>query len=418
MNTNRGLLLALFLVGAFFLCVCAVLAGAAAIRLQNQRGVLGLPSSAPSTVMPSPSPTRETARTRPTPPSSPPSQTPQQPLPNDLEIARALSRVVNRVAKQVSPSVVNITVDVGSDILGGTGQGSGFVIDKEGHIVTNNHVVEEARSITVRFQDSTEVKAEVVGTDPDSDLAVIRVDVDPEVLKPVELGDSDALKVGDWVIAIGNPFGFEGSVTFGIVSATGRAVRGVTGRGFSLPNLIQTDAAINPGNSGGPLVDIEGRVVGVNTLIFSQTPMANSGVGFAIPVNTVKRVVPALIEEGSFQHPFIGISGLEVTPTLAEQLDLPVDHGVLVVEVFEDSGADKAGLRAGTREVTLPDGEVVPADGDVIIAIDGREVRTFEDLVNYLDTRSVGDTITLTIVRDGQTMDVEVTLGPRPTELP
>ena len=418
MNTNRGLFLALFLVGIFFLCVCAVLAGAAALRLQNQQGVLSLPGSAPSTVMPSPSPTRETARTRPTPPSSPPSQTPQQPLPDDLEIARALSRVVNRVATRVSPSVVNITVDVGNDILGGTGQGSGFVIDKEGHIVTNNHVVEGARSIIVRFQDGTEVEAEIVGTDPDSDLAVIRVDVDPEVLKPVELGDSGALQVGDWVIAIGNPFGFEGSVTFGIVSATGRAVRGVTGRGFSLPNLIQTDAAINPGNSGGPLVDIEGRVVGVNTLIFSQTPMANSGVGFAIPVETVKRVVPALIEKGSFEHPFIGISGLELTPTLAEQLGLDIDYGVLVVEVFEGSGADKAGLRAGTREVTLPDGEVVPADGDVIIAIDGREVRKFEDLVNYLDTRSVGDTITLTIVREGQTMDVEVTLGPRPSELP
>lgn len=416
MRTNRGVVLATLLVGVFFLCVCAVLVGAAAVRLRGEQGLLSLPERATATA----TPTREQVGVRPTPP--PPQeetqQAPQQPLPGDLEIARALSRVVHNVAQRVSPSVVNITVDVGSDILGGTGQGSGFVIDKEGHIVTNNHVVEGATSIIVRFQDGTETRAEVVGTDPDADLAVIRVDVDPDVLVPVELGDSDTLQVGDWVIAIGNPFGFEGSVTFGIVSATGRAVRGMTGRGFSLPNLIQTDAAINPGNSGGPLVDIEGRVVGVNTLIFSQTPMANSGVGFAIPVNTVKRVVPALIEEGSFQHPFIGISGLEVTPTLAEQLDLPVDHGVLVVEVFEGSGADKAGLRAGTREVTLPDGEVIPADGDIIIAIDGREVRTFTDLVNYLDTLNVGDTITLTIVRDGRTMDVEVTLGPRPSDLP
>ncbi|MDQ7028829.1 MAG: trypsin-like peptidase domain-containing protein [Ardenticatenia bacterium] len=339
-------------------------------------------------------------------------------LPDELEIARALSRVVNNVAERVSPSVVNISVEVEDDLLGGFGQGSGFVIDKAGYIVTNNHVVEGATSIVVRFQDGTEVPAEVVGADQDSDLAVIQVDVDPDKLVPVELGDSTSLQVGDWVIAIGNPFGFEGSVTLGIVSAKGRAVRSPGQRPFSLPNLIQTDAAINPGNSGGPLVDMEGRVVGVNTLIFSQTPQANSGVGFAIPVETVKRVIPVLIEEGEFEHPFIGISGIELSPSFAEELGIDVDTGVLVIEVFEGSGADKAGLRAGTREATLPNGETVPVDGDIIVAIDGRDVRTFEDLVNYLDTLQVGDTITLTIVRDGETMDVEVTLGPRPDQIP
>ncbi len=416
MNTNRGVLWATATFGGvLFLCLCVAAAGAALVWFRNQPELADVPAIA-ATAEPTPAPSVNIpdSSSEPTPASAP--EPPA--LPDDLEIVRALSRVVNDVAQRVSPSVVNITVEVEDDLLGGFGQGSGFVLDKEGYIVTNNHVVEGATSIVVRFQDGTEAPAEVVGGDPDSDLAVIKVDVDPDVLQPVELGDSTSLQVGDWVIAIGNPFGFEGSVTLGIVSAKGRAVRNPGARPFSLPNLIQTDAAINPGNSGGPLVDVEGRVVGVNTLIFTQTPQANSGVGFAIPVETVKRVVPVLIEEGAFQHPFIGISGIELSPSLAQELGIDVESGVLVIEVFEGSGAAEAGIRAGTREVTLPNGETVPVDGDVIIAVDGREVRKFEDLVNYLDTLRVGDTITLTIVRDGETMDVEVTLGPRPDQLP
>nr|WP_290669951.1 trypsin-like peptidase domain-containing protein [Ardenticatena sp.] len=333
----------------------------------------------------------------------------------DEQVVAAQSRVIRRVYERVAPSVVNIVV-TSRTALGG-GEGSGFVVDKEGHIVTNNHVVAEADEIIVRFSEGTEVKASLVGTAPDVDLAVIKVDVDPSILVPVEMGSMQDLAVGDLVIAIGNPFGFERTVTTGIVSALGRTIPRATGQ-FSLPNLIQTDAAINPGNSGGPLLDIYGRVVGVNTLIFSQAPGTNSGVGFAIPVDTVKRVVPDLIETGQFQYPYIGIQGLSLTPTLAEALGTPVEHGVLVLEVVPDSPAEKAGLRGGTEEVEVPGFGVVLKGGDIIIGIDGVRVESFDDLINYLDTKRVGDTIRLRIVRNGEEQDLDLTLGPRPRSLP
>ncbi|RME10752.1 MAG: PDZ domain-containing protein [Ardenticatenia bacterium] len=351
--------------------------------------------------------------------AQPPSEEPAAPTDlaalTDEQIVAAQSRVIRRVYERVAPSVVNIVVT--SDSLLGGGEGSGFVIDKEGHIVTNNHVVADANEIIVKFSEGTEVKASLVGTAPDVDLAVIKVEVDPSILVPVEMGSMNDLAVGDLVIAIGNPFGFERTVTTGIVSALGRTIPRATGQ-FSLPNLIQTDAAINPGNSGGPLLDIHGRVVGVNTLIFSQTPGANSGVGFAIPIDTVKRVVPDLIETGQFQYPYIGIQALTLTPTLAEALGTSVQHGVLVQEVIPDSPAEKAGLRGGTEEVQIPGFGAVLKGGDIIIGVDDVQVESFDDLINYLDTKRVGDTIRLRIVRDGEEQEVDLTLGPRPQSLP
>lgn len=417
MDTNRGLLAGVVILGGVaLLCVCAAVVGAVAwlqpysvetgTTVQVTEEAIQVPEST-ATVAPS-NETRETTQ-----------ESLSQSELNDLEIIRAHSRAVRRIFERAGPSVVNIAVTGVESPFGDIGgEGSGFVWDTEGHIVTNNHVVEGADRILVRFSDLTEVEAEVVGTDPDADIAVVKVDVEPNVLTPVQVGDSESLQIGDRVVAIGNPFGFERTVTSGIVSALGRTIRQLDN--FSLPNLIQTDAAINPGNSGGPLLDIEGRVVGVNTLIFSQTPNANSGVGFAIPIDTVSRVVPALIEEGAFEHPYIGIQAVALTPTRADALGIEATStGVLVTNVVDGSPAAEAGLQGGTGETTLPEfAEPIPVGGDIIVGIDDVTVQTFDDLVNYLDTRRVGEAITLTILRDGEQQTVEVTLGPRPDSLP
>jgi S1-C subfamily serine protease len=276
--------------------------------------------------------------------------------------------------------------------------------------VTNNHVVESASRIRVTFADGITAEAELVGRDSDNDLAVIRVDVPASRLHPVELGDSDALRVGQWAIAIGNPFGFEQTMTTGIVSALGRVVRQQSG--FSLPQLIQTDAAINPGNSGGPLLDSHGRVIGVTTLIYSNSG-TNAGVGFAVPVDTVRRVVPSLIATGRYADPWLGIQGTSISSLLAEELDLPVEQGVLVQSVVEDGPADKAGLRGGNRQVSF-EGALLAADGDIIVAIDGVSVQDMDDLIVYLADKSVGRRVTLTVLRDGAKRSVKVTLGERP----
>jgi len=335
-----------------------------------------------------------------------------------LRVVQAQEEVVNNVYQRVAPAVVNIAVvttpQEGLGVQEGTG--SGFVYDNVGHIVTNNHVVQDAQSIMVRFADGTEVPAEVVGTDPDTDLAVIKVDVDPALLHPVELADSDQLRVGQFVIVIGNPFGFQGSVTSGIISALGRLL--LRESRFSLPNLIQTDAAINPGNSGGPLLDAHGRVIGVTTLIFSRT-RSSAGVGMAIPSNAVRRVVPSLISTGKYEHPWLGISGTSVTPRMAKGLDLPVEHGALVERVIAGGPSDKAGLRGGNRDVELPGvSRPVRSGGDIIVAIDGQPVRRFDDLIVFLETTTVGQTVDLTVLRGGQETHVQVTLGARPSAVP
>lgn len=298
------------------------------------------------------------------------------------------------------------------------GEGSGFVYDKEGYIVTNNHVVEGADTIRVTFYDDVSVPAEVVGTDPDSDLAVIKVDPKGLDLAPISLGDSNALKVGQRVIAIGNPFGLSNTMTAGIVSALGRSIPAGAGlmniTRFNIPDVIQTDAAINPGNSGGPLLNASGEVVGVNTAI--ESPIrAWSGIGFAVPSAIMKKVVPVLIEGKDMGHAWLGISGTTLNPQLNEAIDLALrQRGVLVVEVTEDSPAGKAGLKSSEEKAAI-DGIPVNIGGDVIIGIDDAPVREFDDLLLYLtyDTE-VGQEVTLTLLRGGEKKEIVVKLTDRP----
>ncbi len=296
--------------------------------------------------------------------------------------------------------------------------GSGFVIDPQGYIVTNDHVATAIDDLLVTLADETTLPAELVGADPGSDLAVLKIEPPPEGLTPVELGSSSDLRVGQRAIAIGNPFGLEHTATVGIISSLGRTLPRDDGSGFQLAQIIQTDAAINPGNSGGPLLDSRGRVIGVNTAIRSESGV-NSGVGFAVPVDIVKRVVPDLIAYGRYRHTWVGVevaAGGDITPEMVEAMALPVKTGVLVARVIPGGPAAKAGLRGGNREVTVA-GMPMRAGGDIIIAIDDQPVKRFEDLVNYLALRTrVGDVVTLTIVRDGQQKTVRVTLEERPND--
>jgi S1-C subfamily serine protease len=354
---------------------------------------------------------------------SPATSTPQSqptPVPESLIIdADAEEQLLINIYERVNPAVVNIDVAVQAlDDLSGIGSGSGFVIDKQGHIVTNNHVVEDADQLHVTFSDGIVAEARLVARDEDSDLAVIKVDVDPDRLVPLELGNSSSLRVGQRVIAIGNPWDLGGTMTVGIVSALGRTLpaRITADLGFySIPDLIQTDAAINPGNSGGPLVDSRGRVVGVNTAIRSED-RSNSGVGFAVPVDIVKRVVPALIDAGRYRYPYLGITanGNVTVAELSTELDLPAQRGVLISEVSSGQPAARAGLRGGTDEYSFL-GQRVTIGGDIILAIDGYELRDFDDLIAYLVREtSVGQEVVLTILRDGETLQVSLTLGERP----
>ncbi|MCJ7739664.1 MAG: trypsin-like peptidase domain-containing protein [Anaerolineae bacterium] len=294
----------------------------------------------------------------------------------------ATDAVLVNLYQRVNPGVVFIEVFAqvdGTSVALGTG--SGFVIDSQGHIVTNNHVVAEADEIEVTFAEGGMVEAEIIGVDPYSDLAVIRVDVPPDRLSVLELGDSSDLRVGQRVIAIGNPFGLDGTMTVGIISALGRTLPAQVAQSagfFSNPEIVQTDAAINPGNSGGPLLDSRGRVIGVNSAIRSTTG-ANSGVGFAVPVNTVKRVVPGLIENGRYDYPYLGITSDNRfnLAQLAGPLELLVTEGVLISEVTPGGAADQAGLQGGNRDVELV-GTTVRAGGDILVAINDYDLRDFD----------------------------------------
>ncbi|MBI4927949.1 MAG: trypsin-like peptidase domain-containing protein [Anaerolineae bacterium] len=317
---------------------------------------------------------------------------------------------------RVNPGVVSIQ----SLSDQGSGQGSGFVYDQSGHIVTNYHVVEGATDLEVDFPSGVKVRGEVVGTDLDSDIAVVKVDVPADQLFPLVMGSGEALQVGQTVVAIGNPFGLSGTMTVGIVSAKGRTLESLReapqGGFFSAGNVIQTDAAINPGNSGGPLLNLSGEVVGINRAIIANNPMGestNSGVGFAINVDIVKRVVPQLIETGRYDYPYLGVTSQEeISLFMAEALGLPQATGAYVADVRANSPAEKAGIQAGTKATDIPN---LYAGGDLIIAVDGREVRVFGDLLTYLMTsKGPGDTVVLTILRDGQQKEVEVTLDKRP----
>ncbi len=318
---------------------------------------------------------------------------------------------LSQVYETVVSSVVNITV-AGNEAPLGTG--SGFVIDADGHIVTNNHVVESADYIEVSFVNGTQVEAELVGRDPGADLAVIRVDPNTPglVLQPVGFGNSDEAFVGQQVMAIGSPFGEDFTLTTGIVSATDRNIQAVDR--FTIPQVIQTDAAINPGNSGGPLLNWTGQVIGVNSAILSASG-SGSGVGFAIPGNTVRRIVPYLIEEGEYRHAYLGITGAPVLPALREQLNLPSDfNGVMISNVLPDGPAAVAGLEGATTEVETPFGPL-PSDGDIITAIDGVPIHQMNDLTAYLEANTQpGSAVTVTVWRDGELLDVPVTLEERP----
>jgi S1-C subfamily serine protease len=310
---------------------------------------------------------------------------------------------------RVGPAVVCVTASqqFGECI------GSGFVLDREGHIVTNNHVAEASEELLVTLADEHTVPAAVLGTDPGSDLAVLQIDVPPEELTVAELGESSTLQVGQRAIAIGNPFGLERTVTTGIISSLGRTLPRDDSN-YQLAEVIQTDAAINPGNSGGPLLDSHGRVIGVNTAIRSTTGV-NSGVGFAIPVGIVKRVVPELIAHGRYRHTWLGVTGRTISPEMVEAANLPAEVGVLVFEVEVDSPAEKAGLRGGQQQITVS-GVPMLIGGDIVVAIDEVEVRDFDDVVNFLASHTiVGDVVTLTVVREREEITVGVTLEERPT---
>ena len=318
--------------------------------------------------------------------------------------------------QQLNPGVVSIQVLAQRGDLAGQGAGSGFILDDSGYIVTNNHVVSGATQVIVIFYEDTGVEAEVVGTDADSDLAVLKVDALPDGAHSLPLGNSDQVQVGESVVAIGNPFGYESSMTAGIVSAVGRTLpSGLTP--FSIPNAIQTDAPINPGNSGGPLLNLRGEVIGVNAQIRTEglTP-ANSGVGFAIPSNVVRQVAPSLIEKGAYQWPWLGIQGTSVNLFIAQANGLDSQHGAYVSNVLEDGPAAAAGLRGSTREGQVS-GLQVPVGGDVIIEADDQPVRSFSDLLYFVALKHPGDTIRLTVLRDGREQQIEVTLEPRPSSI-
>ncbi len=337
--------------------------------------------------------------------------------PTYLDLLDKESLVID-LYERVSPGVVSIqtlTVD-------GGGLGSGFVYDAEGHIVTNYHVVEGATELEVDFPSGYKVRGKVIATDIDSDLAVVKVNVPDEVLFPLVMGDSDQLKVGQTVIAIGNPFGLSGTVTTGVVSAKGRTLDSFrissTGGTFSAGDIIQTDAAINPGNSGGPLLNLNGEVIGINRAIRTDSSTAtgepvNSGIGFAISSNIVSRVVPSLIKDGFYNYPYIGISSREDLSLIErEVLGIESMVGAYIITVTPDSPASRAGLIGGDQETSIIG---LYSGGDLIIAVDGRQVRVFGDFLSYLMThKSPGDEIVLTIVRDGQEMDVTLTLDKRP----
>jgi S1-C subfamily serine protease len=333
--------------------------------------------------------------------------------------------VVNRIYREDGEGVGFIEADIAAresqsfspfgepESEGGTATGSGFVIDKEGHMLTNNHVVDGAERVQVKLGDSeTAYDAEVVGSDPAMDLALLEVDAPADKLHPLTLGRSAEMQVGDPVVAIGNPFGLDRTVTSGIVSALQRQIEAPDG--FSITDVIQTDAAINPGNSGGPLINAAGEVIGINAQIATGGGGGgNVGIGFAIPIDTVRAELHQLETKGEVEHAFLGISGATITADLADAVNLPVEEGVLVQTVVEDGPAGKAGIEGGNTSATI-DGAQVSLGGDVITEVDGAKVLSMEEIVELINEAQPGDELELTILRDGKTKTVTVTLGDRP----
>lgn len=348
-----------------------------------------------------------------------PTQAPPQVVPE--EPVNALEAQIEAVYEQAAPAVVNVTTQIiAYDFFmrpipqeGVTG--SGFLYDTEGHIVTNYHVVQNAESVSVALADGKSQPAEIVGVDPSNDLAVIRIKAD-DLPQPIALGDSDSLRVGQFVVAIGNPFGQEGTLTLGVISALGRIIESPDGS--FIGEAIQTDAPINPGNSGGPLLNLRGRVIGVNSQIISPS-RASAGIGFAVSAETVRRVVPQLIAQGYYSHPWLGVGPVSLTPELAKVLrqagmEVPVEEGLILLEVASGGPAAQAGVR-GPDEMVIVGNTRVPVGMDIITAVNGEPVTSFQALTVQLETETqVGDTVEVTVIRKGKERNVQVTLAERP----
>jgi serine protease Do len=345
-----------------------------------------------------------------------PVDTPAQSMP--VTGVTSLETAFEQIYNMVDPSVVNIEILIYSSQS--TALGSGFVWDTQGHIVTNNHVIDGADEIRVTFSDGTIVPATVVGTDVDSDLAVIKVDLPADQLKPVQMADSNQIKVGQVVIAIGNPFGFSGTMTNGIVSGLQRTIpagdsTSTTGPTYSIPAIIQTDAPINPGNSGGVLLDDQGSVIGVTSALVSSVD-SSAGIGFAIPSALVQKVIPELIANGKYSHPYLGLTGTSMFPEVAQAMGLDdQQHGALIVDVVTGGPADKAGLKGSNQTATIQ-GQQYPIGGDIIVGVNEQDVKSFDDLISYMELNStVGQKLELKVLRQGKEISVEVALGTRPT---
>lgn len=373
------------------------------VLLGGMTGCVRLPEVGPTaTAVPEPTATPVVLIATPTP-------LPENALaPIDIE-----EQLITNLYERVGPSVVHITsrivtMDFFFGPTAAEGTGSGFVYDTAGHIVTNYHVVQNADSIEVGLSDALTIPAQVVGVDPPNDLAVLKIDVPAEDLHPLELGSSADLRVGQRAIAIGNPFGLDRTLTTGVISALGRPL--LTENNVTIFNVIQTDAAINPGNSGGPLLDSRGRVIGVSTAIQAGA----QGIGFAVPVDTVKRVVPALIADGAYRHPWLGFLGYDITPALAQALQLPVDKGILVAQLYQGGPADKAGLIGAQQEVVIGNRRIL-SGGDIVTAVNGEPVDNWMRLFEYLELQTrPGDVVTLSIIRNGQPLEIDVTLVAQP----
>ena len=337
--------------------------------------------------------------------------------------ALTLPKIFNKTENSVvqitssSPTSNSLVIRNGEQIpQNNVALASGFVYDQDGHIITNYHVISDPNSVEVTFVDGDSYSAKVIGKDPYSDIAVLQITDDgfQKHIPPLKAANSSALQVGEQVIAIGNPFGLSGTLTSGVVSQMGRVLpNDITG--YSISNIIQTDAAINPGNSGGPLLNNRGELVGMNTAIFSNTGVY-AGVGFAIPSNMVQKVASSLLKNGSYEHPYMGISGITLSPEISNATHMNDTKGILVVDITADSPADKAGLRGGDV-LTSVDGHDIRLGGDVIVAVDNQSVRAMEDLLSYLEEQKVvGDNIDLSVVRDGKTQHIDMILAARPTQ--
>ena len=319
------------------------------------------------------------------------------------------------IYEKVSDGVVNVTstavqTDFFFNAFPTQGSGSGSIIDTKGHILTNHHVVANAQKLEVTLGDGSKWPAKLVGSDPDSDLAVIKIDAPKEKLKIIPMGDSKNLKIGQKVLAIGNPFGLQRTLTTGIVSSVGRTIR--SDAGTLIEDVIQTDAAINPGNSGGPLLNSDGEIIGINSAILSPSG-GNVGIGFAVPVNTAKQVVPELLSKGYVTYPWIGATIQSLIPEVAKYLKLKIERGAIIAEVVKGGPADKAGLKGGNQKVQVGN-MIAVVGGDIVVKVDQHEVKTNDELIHYIREKKPGDTILLKVYRKGDFVDVKLTLGERP----